>query len=40
MASMKPIDLLKTIKRLEIIKSLILIEEEEEIENHIAKLEK
>jgi len=37
---MKPIDLLKTIKRLEIIKSLILIEEEEEIENHIAKLEK
>ena len=39
MASLKPIDLSKTIKRLEIIKSLILIEEEEEIETHIAKLE-
>jgi len=36
---MKPIDLSKTIKRLEIIKSLILIEEEEELETHITKLE-
>jgi len=39
MASLKPIDLSKTIKRLEIIKSLILIEEEEEIETLVEKLE-
>ena len=33
MADAKPIDLSKTIKRLELIKSLIVLEEEEELEN-------
>ena len=39
MADTKPIDLSKTIKRLELIKSLIILDEEEELEAHIAKLE-
>jgi len=39
MADAKPIDLGKTIKRLELIKSLIVLEEEEELETHISKLE-
>ena len=39
MADTKPIDLSKTIKRLELIKNLIMLEEEDEIETHIAKLE-
>ena len=39
MADAKPIDLSKTIKRLELIKSLIVLEEEDELETHITKLE-
>jgi len=39
MADTKPIDLSKTIKRLELIKSLIILEEEDELETQIAKLE-
>ena len=36
---MQPIDLTKIIKRLELIKSLIALEEDDEINSHIAKLE-
>ena len=39
MVDAKPIDLSKAIKRLELIKSLIILEEEDELETHIAKLE-
>lgn len=39
MGNIDIIDLGKTIKRLELIKSLVALEEEEEIENHILKIE-
>ncbi|MEO7308951.1 MAG: J domain-containing protein [Chitinophagaceae bacterium] len=39
MADVQPIDLAKIIKRLEVIKSLIALEEVDEIESHITKLE-
>ena len=39
MADVQPIDLAKIIKRLELIKSLIALEEVDEIDSHIAKLE-